>query len=81
MVSVTITQAELKANNACSAYLKSPEWNGEALVYSNWDATAQRLLSTRSGITYLDWLIAHKLVPMTLAEFTAARAAHGVPRS
>ena len=72
---VIITKAQLEANRACKAYLTSPEWNGEALVYSDWDATVKRLLTTRSGTVYLDYLVAHGLVPMTKDEFVALKKA------
>lgn len=72
---VIITRAELVAARACDVYLTSPEWNGEALVYSDWNATVMRLLSNRISSRYLDFLVARKLVPMTTEEFIAARNA------
>lgn len=74
MAVVVITKLNLEKNRACSAYLRSPEWDQkqQALVYSDWSATVQRLLSTPQGITYLSFLVSHKLVPMTMEEFTGA---------
>lgn len=65
---VVITKSQLEAVRACGAYFKSPEWNGEALVYSDWSKTIERLSSDRAGITYLDFLVVHGLVPMTIDE-------------
>lgn len=71
---VVITKAQLEAVPACQAYLKSPEWNGEALVYADWNATVKRLLSSGYGITYLGFLVKNKLVPLTVNEFRALRS-------
>jgi len=73
---VVITKAQLDEQRACSAYLKSPEWDAgqQALVYSDWDATVARLLSSRIGTVFLDFLVVHGLVPMTVTEFIDARA-------
>jgi hypothetical protein len=72
---VIIEKAQLLAFDACGAYLKSPEWDAEreALVYSDWAATVDRLTATRDGVGLLGWLVARKLVPMTRAEFVKAR--------
>lgn len=74
---VVITLEQLRKARACRVYLDSPDWNHdrEALVYSNWGETVQRLLSTRAGVTYLDFLVTSGLVPMTRDEFKAARVA------
>ena len=74
---VVITKAQLESAKACDRYLKSPEWDEheEMLVYSDWDATVERLLSTRFGMGYLGFLVSKGLVPMTTAEFKAARDA------
>lgn len=72
---VTITKAQLEAAKACPAYLKSPEWDGKALVYTDWAATAKRLASTSQGLTYLDFLVVSGLVPMTRAEYKQVRDA------
>jgi hypothetical protein len=72
---VVITKDRLVASNACPVYLDSPEWDKEqqALVYSDWDATVVRLLSTPRGTKYLGFLIKSELVPMTQAQFTEVR--------
>ncbi len=81
---VVVTKDQLVRNRACSAYMRSPEWDAEAqaLVYTNWSKTVKRLLSTRKGISFLDWLVIHKLVPMTAEDLARARAnqenEHGV---
>jgi hypothetical protein len=72
---VVITKTQLEAFKACDAYFKSPEWNGEALVYPDWEKTVDRLMSTGPGVTYLGFLVAKKLVPLTKDEFKALRAA------
>jgi hypothetical protein len=72
---VVIPKSKLEAEKACADYFDSPEWNGEALVYADWGQTVERLLSTRRGVLQLSWLVSHKLVPMTLEEFAAARKA------
>lgn len=76
VVQVVISKNKLEQLGACKAYLTSPEWNGEALVYSDWDATVKRLMSTGPGVTYLGFLVAKELVPMTKEEFARTRAAH-----
>jgi len=74
---VVITKAQLEAAHACKDYFDSPEWNGEALVYADWEKTVERLLSTRRGTVQLSFLVANRLVPMTPEELTGAkRAAH-----
>jgi hypothetical protein len=73
---VVIPKEKLEALKACDAYIKSPEWNGEALVYSDWDATVRRLMSTGPGITFLGYLVKNELVPMTKEEFRQARVTH-----
>lgn len=74
MARVVVTKAQLETAHACRAYLKSPEWDGEALVYSDWDATVKRLLSTSAGVGYLNFLVVRGLVPMTLDEFKERRS-------
>lgn len=75
---IVIPKAELKRHRACSAAYTSPEWDTkqDALVYE-WPATAVRLLATDEGTRQLEWLVAHKLVPMNQDEFNAAKAARG----
>jgi hypothetical protein len=73
---VVIPKAKLEEASPCRDYfLDSPDWNGEALVYANWEETVRRLLSTRKGTVQLNWLVDNGLVPMTSEEFVAARAA------
>jgi hypothetical protein len=78
---VVIDKATLKRHRACNGSwdpdgaIISPEWDAEqqALVYEDWSATAKRLLSSPAGTIQLEWLVAHKLVPMTVTEFKKAR--------
>jgi hypothetical protein len=80
-VRVVIDNAALRRNRSCKGAYTSPEWDesAQALVYSDWDATVKRLLDKgQLGADELEWFIHHKLVPMTMAEFIAAKAAHGV---
>lgn len=73
MITVIVTRSDLEAHRACHAYLDSPEWNGESLVYSDWEATTARLSGTREGLAYLGWLVRNGLVPMTQSEYLALR--------
>ncbi len=68
---VVIPISSLKKHQACLVYLQSPEWNAEreALVYDDWNATVDRLMSTPNGRVWLGWLVGKRLVPMTVAEF------------
>jgi len=72
---VVITKDQLEKSSACLVYLDSPEWDTsrQALVYSDWEKTVERLMSTRAGTTYLDFLVVRKLVPMTTAELAQKR--------
>ena len=71
---IVIPKQKLEELKPCREYyLESPEWNGEALVYEDWDASAKRLLSTSVGRTQLSWLVKNGLVPMTNEEFVKAR--------
>lgn len=76
---VVVTKDQLKSNRACAVYSKSPEWDSgqEALVYSDWTKTIERLLSSRAGAEQLGWLVAHGLVPMTKSELIDAVKARG----
>jgi hypothetical protein len=68
MASVTIKKADLDAKKPCKPwYLSSPEWNESqgALVYTDFEATVERLMSTPFGRDRLRWLVHHELVPMT----------------
>jgi hypothetical protein len=75
---VVILKADLKRNRACKSAYTLPEWDEElqALVFEDWDAEVQKLLSSPEGTERLEWRVAHKLVPMTIDEFSAAKAAH-----
>lgn len=74
---VVIPKSSLEKHGACPAYLDSPEWDvgQQALVYADWHATADRLMSTRKGASHLGWLVDHKLVPMTMEEFLQVKQA------
>ncbi len=76
---VAIDKATLKRNRACRAAYTSPEWNEseQALVYSDWAQTIKRLLSSPGGTDQLEWLVTHKLVPMTAEEFAEIKATRG----
>jgi hypothetical protein len=78
---VVIPRAVLKQNRACSAAYVSPEWDEkeDAIVFSDWDKTVQRLLAKPNGegLDQLDWYVAHKLVPMTASEFAELKRKHG----
>lgn len=78
---VVITIARLKGSNACSVYLDSPEWDNEqqALVYTDWEASVARLLSTRAGTAHLSFLVSRELVPMTREEFKTVLTARRSP--
>jgi hypothetical protein len=78
-VRVVIPKAELKRHRACNAAYTSPEWDvkEQALVYSDFWLTTVRLLSTTEGTEQLEWLVNHKLVPMTKEEFVAKKAERG----
>lgn len=80
---VVIDKATLKRHRACPDAYTSPEWSEQeqALVYE-WPATIDRLLAkpakangTNSGLDQLEWLVRHKLVPMSAEEFEALKAA------
>ncbi|MGH3303684.1 MAG: hypothetical protein ACRDOK_18795 [Streptosporangiaceae bacterium] len=72
---VIIPKSSLVKYHACAAAYSSPEWSDakEALVYPDWSASVERMMSTPMGRSHLDWLIVHKLVPMTAAEFFEVR--------
>jgi len=75
---VVIEKATLKRHRACTAAYTSPEWDEkrQALVYT-WPTSAHRLLATIEGTDQLEWLVRHKLVPMTPEEFETAKSARG----
>lgn len=73
---VVIPKAVLDQHRACTAAYTSPEYDAEqeALVYSDWDKTVERLLAKgKEGIDMLDWHTFNKLVPMTRDEFKAVK--------
>jgi hypothetical protein len=74
---VVITKDQLEKVHACTRYLNSPEWDAgqQALVYSDWEATIARLLSSRRGTMYLEFFVVHELVPMTKSQFLEAKKA------
>jgi hypothetical protein len=73
---VRIDKAVLKRHRACTAAYTSVEWDEaqQALIYNDWEASIARLLSSPEGVKQLEWLVAHKLVPMTEAEFSEAKS-------
>lgn len=74
---VVIDKATLKRHRACNAAYTSPEWDEglQALVYADWDQSVERLIAMGPrGWDHLEWHVRHKLVPMTMDEFTALRA-------
>jgi len=77
---VVVTKDQLKSNNACAVYSKSPEWDAkkEELVYTDWTKTVERLLSNRAGMGQLSWLVGKGLVPMTKGELTEALKLRGI---
>ena len=49
----------------------------QALVYSDWDKTVQRLLKKgQDGIDQIEWFVNHTLVPMTKEQFDALKKEH-----
>jgi hypothetical protein len=80
MARVIIDRLTLKRNHACLAAYASPEWDEklQALVYSDWDKTVARHVAMGpQGFDRLEWLVRHKLVPMTKEQFDALKEAHG----
>lgn len=79
---VEIDKATLKRHRACGAAYISPEWDAEreVLVYANWPDTVQRLLASDEGVDQLEWLVRHKLVPMTESEFNETVTSKGIVR-
>lgn len=76
---VAIDSATLRRHRACSAAYDSPEFNEEedALVYSDFSQSVNRLMATELGRGQLKWLVRHGLVPMTIEQFEAAVVARG----
>lgn len=77
---VVIDNATLRKHRSCKGVYTRKEWDPklQAIVYPDWDASVEELLSTPLGLERLEWYVTHKLVPMTMTEFVAAKAARGV---
>lgn len=77
---VVIDNAALRRNRSCKGAYTNPEWDEkeQALVFHDWAKSVEELLSTPRGLARLEWYVTHNLVPMTMAEFIAAKAARGV---
>ncbi len=56
---ITIDRDTLKRHRACRAAYSSPEYDEklQALVYSDWDATVQRLLARPGGLEMIEWFV------------------------
>jgi hypothetical protein len=78
-VRVVIDNAALRRHRSCKGAYTSPYWDEreQALVYEDWASAVKFFLETADGTARLQWLAKHKLVPMTMDEFIAARAARG----
>jgi hypothetical protein len=74
-----IPKSEFERLGACRAYLDSPKWRKDSETLLIDDEAMEIMLSTREGVTHLNWLVTHKLVPMTLDEFTETLKTHGTP--
>lgn len=76
---VVIDNAALRRNRSCKGAYTNREWDPElqALVFPDWDASVEELLSTPKGIGRLEWYVRCKLVPMTMSEFIAVKSARG----
>jgi hypothetical protein len=77
---VVIDNAALRKARSCKGAYTNREWDPalQALVFPDWDASVKELLSTPKGRARLEWYARHNLVPMTLDQFIAAKAALGV---
>ena len=80
---VVIPESALKRARTCGAHLNAdcPWWDAaeHALVYPNWDEAVEHYLTARDkGVAMLEWLVRHKLVPMTPAELAEKRGARGL---
>lgn len=76
---VVIDNEALRRNRSCKGAYTNREWDPalQALVFSDWEESVKELLSTEKGLARLEWYVRHKLVPMTMSEFIAAKAALG----
>ena len=77
---VVIKKETLKLRRACDAAYTSPEWDEtlQALVYSDFDKTVKRLMSTPEGVKHLAWHVHHKHVPMTQVQFESLKKKAGI---
>ena len=76
---VVIDNETLRRHRSCRAVYASPEWDAklQALVYSDWDKTVERHIKMGApGFDRLEWLVNHKLVPMTKEQFDALKKEH-----
>ena len=76
---VVIDNATLRHHRSCRAVYTSPEWDAklQALVYPDWDKTVARHVAMgKDGFDRLEWLVNHKLVPMTKEQFDALKKEH-----
>jgi hypothetical protein len=80
-VRVVIDNAALRRNRSCKGAYTNREWDEkeQALIFPDWDASVEELLSTEKGLARLEWYVRHNLVPMTMDEFIAAKSARGGP--
>jgi hypothetical protein len=79
-VRVVIDNATLRRHRSCRAVYTSPEWDVglQSLVYSDWDKTVERHIAMgQDGLDRLEWLVNHKLVPMTADELNSIKKARG----
>lgn len=79
---VVIPNETLRRNRSCSTVYTSPYWDAaeNALVFPDWDdAIANYFVPMgHEGFFRLEWHVRHKLVPMTMDEFEALKAANGL---
>lgn len=72
---VVIDNATLRKYRSCKGAYTNREWDPElqALVFPDWEASVKELMATTKGQARLEWYISNGLVPMTMAEFIAAK--------
>lgn len=77
---VVIPNETLRRHRSCRAVYSSPYWNKaeNALVFPDWqDAVTNYFVPMgQEGFDRLEWHVRHKLVPMTLDEFSELKKAH-----
>lgn len=78
---VVIDNATLRRHRSCKGAYTNPEWDAEAqaLIFPDWEASVEQLLSDPKGLARLEWYVSQRLVPMTMSEFLTAKAARGGP--